>query len=50
MGIGRSRVTSSDVAANFVVAAVYEFGRALSLVARATHRARRETAGERAVV
>jgi GT2 family glycosyltransferase len=49
MGIGRGRLTPSDVGANFVVAAVYEIARALSLVVRGTHRARRETAGERAV-
>jgi hypothetical protein len=47
MGLGRSRLTPGDIAANFVVAAVYELARALSLVARATHRARREAAGER---
>ncbi len=33
---------------NLAVAAAYELGRALALVARATHRARREAAGERA--
>jgi GT2 family glycosyltransferase len=49
MGIGRGRLTPRDVGANVVVAAVYEIARALSLVVRATHRARSETAGERAV-
>jgi hypothetical protein len=48
MSAGRA-VTAGDVAANFVVAAVYDVARALSLVARATHRTRRETAGERVV-
>jgi GT2 family glycosyltransferase len=49
MSIGRGPLTAGDAAANVVVAAVYELGRALSLVARASHRTRRETAGERAV-
>jgi hypothetical protein len=35
-----------DAPANFVVAAVYEMARALALVARASHRVRRER-GER---
>ena len=48
MSAGR-RLTISEVAANLVVAAVYDVARAVSLVVRATHRTRRETAGERAV-
>ncbi|HEX4347316.1 MAG TPA: glycosyltransferase [Vicinamibacterales bacterium] len=36
------------VPADFAVAAVYDIGRALALVARASHKARRESAGERA--
>jgi hypothetical protein len=49
MTVGRAQLTAADVAANVVVATVYDLARALSLVARATHRTRRETAGERAV-
>jgi hypothetical protein len=48
MSVGRA-LQSRDVAANVVVAAVYDLARALSLVARATHRTRRDVAGERAV-
>ena len=49
MSLGRDRLTARDLAANVVVATVYDVARALSLVARATHRTRREVAGERAV-
>ena len=49
MSVGRAGLTARDVAANIVVAIVYELGRALSIVTRATHRTRRETAGERAI-
>ena len=49
MSVGRGPLTAGDAAANVVVAALYELSRALSLVARASHRTRRETAGERAV-
>ncbi len=49
MTLGRPGLTAADVAANVVVAATYDLARALSLVVRATHRTRRETAGERAV-
>jgi GT2 family glycosyltransferase len=49
MSIGKGRLMAQDVAANIAVAAVYDLARALSLVARATHRTRRERAGERAI-
>ena len=49
MTVGRAQLTAADVAANVIVATVYDLARALSLVTRATHRTRRETAGERAV-
>ena len=45
----RAGLAVRDVAGNIVVAAVYDLARALSLVTRATHRTRREAAGERAV-
>jgi len=49
MSIGRTGLGVREATANVLVAAVYELARALSLVTRATHRTRRETAGERAV-
>ena len=49
MSIGRSDLNAPDVLANVAVAAVYDLARALSLVVRATHRTRREAAGERVV-
>lgn len=49
MTLGGRPVSVRDLAANLAVAATYDLARALSLVARATHRTRRETAGERAV-
>ena len=49
MSRGRAGLTASDAAANLVVAVVYDLARALSLIVRATHRTRRETAGERAI-
>jgi hypothetical protein len=48
MSVGRA-LQARDIAANLVVAAVYDLARALSLVARVTHRTRRDVAGERAV-
>lgn len=48
MSAGRP-LTTRDVAANIVVAGVYDVARAISLVVRATHRTRRETAGDRVV-
>ena len=48
MSVGR-RLTLADLAANIVVAGVYDLGRAFSLIARASHRTRRDTAGERAI-
>jgi GT2 family glycosyltransferase len=42
---GRSRA-ARDVAANFLVAGVYDIARALALVVRVSHRTRRERAGE----
>ena len=49
MSFSRAGLAARDVAGNIVVAAVYDLARALSLVTRATHRTRREAAGERAV-
>jgi hypothetical protein len=45
----RPQATLRDLGANLVVGAVYDVARALSLVVRATHRMRRERAGERAI-
>ena len=49
MSLGRASLTAGELAANVIVATVYDAARALSLVVRATHRTRREVAGERAV-
>jgi hypothetical protein len=42
-------LTIRDIAANVIVAGVYDVARAVSLIVRATHRTRRETAGDRVV-
>jgi hypothetical protein len=49
MSTGRPGQGVADAFANIAVAAVYDAARALSLVVRATHRTRRETAGERVI-
>jgi hypothetical protein len=49
MSLGRPGLTLAGALANVTVAAVYDLARALSLVFRATHRTRREAAGERVV-
>lgn len=46
MTANAARPSAADVAANLVVAAVYDAARALALVTRATHKTRREVAGE----
>jgi hypothetical protein len=46
--VGRS-VSVRDLAANLAVAATFDLARALSLVARVTHKTRRDATGERAV-
>lgn len=49
MSLGGGPVSVRDLAANLAVAATYDLARALSLVARATHKTRRDPTGERAV-
>ena len=49
MSVRRTGLRGRDLAANAAVAGVYDLARALSLVTRATHRTRRQEAGERAV-
>jgi hypothetical protein len=48
MGLSGAGSPARSFPANLAVAAAYELGRAFALVARATHRTRREIAGERA--